>query len=166
MSFSFSNFNWELFQSYEGKFEILAPGEFEQKTKAITTAIGEVTYHTFIHKPEGDNPDNLAYMVSYCDYPEGSIHSDSTAIINDFFVATLESAQQSVQGALLYSNEIKHKDYPGRQWRIDYNEGNGVIKTKAFLVKNRYYSLQTIMLKRNSLNESTTRFMDSFKAYD
>lgn len=166
LCFSFTNpSSWELFKSFEGRFEVLAPGEFEEKVKEIETAIGKVEYHTFLHKPEGDNPDNLAYLVSYCDYPAGSIHSDSTSVLDEFFGATLESAQASVKGELLYSNEVDLSGYPGRQWRIDYNEGKGIIKTKSFLVNNRYYSIQTIMIKQNSLNESTPRFMNSFQLF-
>lgn len=154
--------NWSEFVSYEGKFRVLTPGEMSNKVNTITTAIGDLNYHTFIHQPEDKGADNLVYMVSYCDYPPNTISSDSTELINDFFNTTIESAVESVKGELRYASEIKLKDFPGRLWRVDYGKGSAIIKTKAFLIGTRYYSIQTITLKDRSLNESTDKFMESF----
>jgi hypothetical protein len=153
---------WQEFVSYEGKFKILTPGELMVKVNPIETAIGHLEYHTFIYQPEDKQSDNLVYMVSYCDYPDHSVNSDSLNLMEDFFQTTIEGAVESVNGELRYSSEIKLGDYPGRLWRVDYAEGAVVIKTKAFLVGKRYYSLQTIMLKERSLNKSSDRFIDSF----
>ena len=76
------------------------------------------------------NPDNLVYMVSYVDYPKYSIHSDSTELVEDFFKTTVETAVESVKGELSYSSDITMNEYPGRLWRVDYNDGKALIKTK------------------------------------
>ncbi|RMG78204.1 MAG: hypothetical protein D6714_18500, partial [Bacteroidetes bacterium] len=134
--------DWQTFESYEGRFRVLAPGAMTEKIDSIQTDVGTLAYHVFFHQSDNKDADNLFYMVSYCDYPAGSVHSDSTELLAPFFEATLESAAASVDGKLIYADDIRYDDYPGKFWRIDYLDGQAIIKTKAFLVKNRYYSLQ------------------------
>ena len=92
---------WTRFESEKGGFSVLAPGEMIEKTQEVETEIGQLTYHIFFHKPDEDKTaDNFLYMVSYCDYPDGSVHSDSTDLLADFFDATVESSVFSVNGEL------------------------------------------------------------------
>ncbi|MEM9822361.1 MAG: hypothetical protein AAF985_14870 [Bacteroidota bacterium] len=157
---------WEEFVSHEGKFKLLTPGELTPKVNAIETAIGQLKYHTFIHQPEDKQADNLVYMISYCDYPDHTVSSDSLDLVGEFFQTTIEGAVESVNGALRYATEIQYGQYPGRLWRIDYSEGAVIVKTKAYLVGQRYYAIQTITLKGRSLNKSSDRFLDSFHLID
>ncbi len=158
---------WIEYKSYEGKFTIQVPGgEMQEEVNVVKTYIGEITYHSFIYKTTSKDADNLVYLVSYCDYPKGTIHSDSLQLVEEFFDATVETAVKSVDGELLYVSDVSTKGFPGKHWRVDYKQGQGVIKTKSFLVQNRYYSIQTIMLKEKSLNASTERFMDSFRFFE
>ena len=101
-------------------------------------------------------------MVSYCDYPEGSIHSDSTDLVKEFFEVTVESALKSVKGELFYSSEINLGQYPGMLWRVNYQKGEATIKTKSYLVGRRYYSVQTITYREKGLNPFIDKFLDSF----
>ena len=160
MSFSYTN--WEVFKSFKGKFKILTPGVMVEKVNTIETEIGDLNYITFLHQSKEKDSDNLVYMVSYCDYPENSIHSDSTELVQEFFQTTIATAVESVKGELRYSSEIEMGDYPGMLWRVDYNEGRALIKTKSFLVGRRYYSVQAITLKEKSLNTTIDKFLDSF----
>ena len=105
-------------------------------------------------------------MISYCIYPRNAIHSDSLDLIDEFFDTTVATAVESVGGNLQYSSEISLRDYPGRIWKVAYNEDKALIKTKSFLIGNRYYSIQTITLKEKALNSSTDKFLDSFYLID
>ncbi|MFT5169115.1 MAG: hypothetical protein ACI8P3_004363 [Saprospiraceae bacterium] len=155
---------WEWFTSETGLFSVLTPGEMIEKVEKSETAVGELSYHTFYYQPEDDkDADNFLYMVSYCDYPEGSIHSDSLELLKDFYDATIETSVHSVKGELFYQSDIKSGGYPGKIWRVNYGDNAAAIKTKAFLVKNRYYAVQTITLRDKSLNPSVDKFLDSFK---
>lgn len=153
---------WEVFQSYEGKFSILAPGEFVKKENPIKTDIGELKYVTYLLQDANKEADNLVYMISYCDYPNYTVHSDSTEFADEFFQTTIETAVESVKGTLSYSSKISLEDYPGRLWRVEYNEGQALIKTKAYLIENRYYSIQVITLKEKGFNLQIDKFLDSF----
>lgn len=154
---------WREFKSYDGKFGVLVPGEFVERVDSIETAIGIMAYHTFFHQTKESNADNVLYMLSYVDYPEGAIHADSADLLNDFFAETIDAAVKAVKGELIYSNDWKYKDYPGKVWRIDYLDGKALVKTKAFVIKNRYYTLQTITKKERSVNFSSDKFLDSFE---
>lgn len=155
--------SWREFNSYDGHFSILSPGEMTQKIDSIQTPIGTLAYHVFFFQTNQQNADNVLYMLSYCDYPEGAIHSDSTELLKDFFDATVESAAKAVKGELMYERNAKYKDYPGKIWRIDYLDGKALIKTKAYVIGRRYYTIQTITRKDRSLNFSSDKFLDSFK---
>ncbi len=154
---------WEPFVSYDGKFQVLAPGPFRTNVDSIATPIGTVAYHSFFHQPSAENADNVLLMVSYCDYPPRTIHSDSADLVPTFFENTIDAATESVDGNLVYSDSILLSGYPGRFWRIDYLDDQAVIKTKAFLVKNRFYSVQSIMYRNRSLNLASDKFLNSFE---
>ena len=65
--------SWREFQTYDGKFRVLTPtGDMTEKVSKIKTAIGELNYHSFIHRPEEKNPDCVFYIVNYCDYPSAA----------------------------------------------------------------------------------------------
>ena len=164
MGFTFQD--WQEYKSFEGKFRVLVPAEMTAKVDSIQTEVGTLAYHTHLYQPSDvQEAENLIYMVSYVDYPAYSIHSDSVELIQDFFDNTVESATEAVVGKLIYAAETSMQDYPGRLWRIEYLEDRAVIKTRAFLVENRYYAIQTICLKEKALNTASDTFFDSFKIF-
>jgi len=101
-------------------------------------------------------------MITFCDYPPGTIHSDSTELLKDFFAASVDQATSSVKGELAYQADIVQQGFPGKIWRINYLRDQAVIKTKAFMVRNRFYSIQTVTLKDMAINAASDRFFDSF----
>lgn len=162
LSFISTDSIWRTYVSYDGGFKVETPGDMKEVVNTGKTALGDLEYHVFVYRDNDKDADNLMYMISYCDYPEGSIHSDSTELVNEFLTATVESATKSVNGSLIYSHDIKIKKYPGKLWRVDYGEGKGVIRTKAFIKENRFYTIQTACNSNKSLNMSSDKFMDSF----
>ncbi len=159
------NGQWKEFRSYLGGFRIAMPGTVEEKSYTLATDIGDLTYHTFFCQLPVKNSDNLIYMVSWVDYPEGSIDSDSLDLVQEFLNETRDAAAQSVKGDVVYHNPVRLQGYPGQLWRIDYLRGSAVIKTKAVVVDNRYYAIQTITSKDRNLNTSTDQFFDSFRIF-
>jgi len=157
-----NNKPWKEFISVDGKFRITTPGEMIEKVNEIETEIGDVTYFSYIYQDAEKEAENLVYKVSYVDYPEHTIHSDSVEFVEEFFHNTIETSIKSVHGNLRYDDEIKLLDYPGRIWRVDYNKGQATIKTKAFVVGRRFYQIQVVGLRDKSLNRVQDRFFDSF----
>lgn len=155
---------WEEYISLSGKFKILTPSSLVEQVDTIQTEVGDLAYHTFFHQTSSkEETDNTIFMVSYCDYPEGIIFADSSGLVDTFFEETMQAAAESVDGEILYSTDIQKDDNPGKQWRIDYLDGEAIIRTKAFLVKNRYYSIQTISNKKQKSWGDNNQFFDSFE---
>ena len=154
---------WQEHTDQAGRFSILLPGDFTEKTDSVQTDVGILAYHTFYLQATEEDAENLFYMVSYCDYPPSVAFSDSTDLVTDFFKNTIEAAAETMHGEVTYSAGIQLDTHPGKQWRIDYLDGKAVVKNRAYLVGNRFYSLQTISWKEKSMNADGTRFFDSFK---
>ena len=154
---------WEETISYEGRFRILAPGTMDSKADTVKTPLGNLVYHTFYFHTNDDKEENYVYMLSYCDYPDLTVHSDSLDLLSDFFHTTIEAAVSSVRGELMYSADTDLDEYPAKLWRIDYLNGRGIIKTKAVVVDNRYYAVQTVTQKGRAINQSSDAFLDSFR---
>lgn len=158
---------WEWYTSEKGLFTVLSPGEFIENVEESETAVGTLAYHTYAYQPEVEaDEDNFLYMISYCDYPEGTIHSDSTELLKEFFDATVDASVRSVRGELFYASDISMGAYPGKIWRVNYGNNKAAIKTKAYVAGNRYYAIQTVTFREKSLNASIDKFLDSFKIID
>jgi len=153
---------WKEFISVDGKFRVMMPGEMVEKINEIETDIGTLFYYTYLYQSAKEDAENLVYKISYVDYPEHTIHSDSTDFVEDFFHSTIETSIQSVRGNLRYADDIEMDNYPGRLWRVDYNKGAATIKTKAFMVGRRYYQIQVIGRREKSLNLVQDKFFESF----
>lgn len=154
---------WKEYTDHEGRFSVLVPGELSKKEIPVATQIGELVYHSYYYQPTEKDPDNILYMLSYCDYPEGGMHSDSVALLESFFEATLESALESVKGELLYSTDTKLQNYPAKLWRLTYQDGEASIKSKAILAQNRFFMIQTVGFRDKGINPNIDKFLDSFR---
>ncbi len=154
---------WLEFSDYAGRFRVLVPQSMTKQETPMETAVGTLTYHTFYYQPDEKDPDNILYMLSYCDYPEGGMHSDSTELMKDFFEATVESAVNSVKGELLYADDHHVQGFPGKLWRLVYQDGEASIKTKAVMAGRRFYILQAVGLRDKGLNPLVDRYLDSFR---
>jgi hypothetical protein len=156
---------WEELSHFEGKFAVTTPGEMLEKVDSIDTPLGDLVYHTFFLQPPSELAENEVYMISYVDYPEGTIHQDSTELLVELMDETQDAARESVRGELMFSNDGFQKDYPFRFWRIDYLNGRASIRTKAIVANNRFYTIQTVSRREYGMNHSTDRFIDSFRVF-
>lgn len=163
--FTLTNFappEWMLFRNIDGRFKVLIRGNMIEKTAQIETELGVIQTHTFVYQPK-EKEENLVYMIMYYDFPEGGMHSDSIDLVKEFFDSTVEEAVGSVQGTLIYENELEHQGYRARQWRVNYADNKAAIRTRAFMVKQRYYMLQTVGMAEVDQNNTTEFFVNSFK---
>ncbi|MGB1216527.1 MAG: hypothetical protein ACPG5P_01555, partial [Saprospiraceae bacterium] len=122
-----NDFSWKEIVSYDGNFKVECPGGMKEVITKTETAIGTLEYHTFVFRDENPEADNLMYTITYCDYPEGSLHSDDKELIEEFLEATIEESATSISSELLYKTDVEVGDYPAKLWRVDYNNGEGAI---------------------------------------
>jgi hypothetical protein len=159
---SFTNTEWMQFRNIDGRFKVLTRGNLVEKMATIETSIGTIESHQFVYKP-AEKEENLAYIIMYYDFPEGGMHSDSTELLKEFFDTTVEEAVAKLQGTLIYQNDLEQEGYRARQWRVNYADNQVAIRSRAFMVKQRFYLLQTIGLTEIDQNNVSEYFINSFK---
>ena len=107
----------------------------------------------------------LNYQLSFLDYPEGSVHSDSTDLLRELFASTIDASVESVKGIKKYQTEINQFEYPGYLWKIEFGE-NQIMKTKAFVAGNRFYTMQVFGDRKYDKTNVDLQFFDSFRFID
>ena len=155
--------DWIKVENIPGQFVIMSPGEMAENLDTIQTEVGNLVYHSSYYRDMSVDADNYLYLVSYVDYPEGTMSMDSMDLIQAFFDTTISAAVSSVDGELRYQDDILLNGFQGKFWRVDYKEGSKIIKTKAYLIGDRFYSIQTFCFKENFMNKASDQFMDSFR---
>ncbi|PPK86100.1 hypothetical protein CLV84_3017 [Neolewinella xylanilytica] len=155
---------WEQIDDLEGRFRILTPGPLEHKEDTLVTAVGEQVFHTYFFKvPDLERAENLIYVLSYVDYPEGALNQDSTELVAELLSSTEESAAEALRGEVIYATDREVRGHPGRLWRIDYKDGEANARTLAFVIGRRYYELKTFSLAGRGLGDASDKFFRSFE---
>lgn len=152
----------------DGSFSILSPGAFTEKYQELTTDIGNIEVFTLLCQPNIEEDPNFLYLINYYDYPQGFEDQDDDITEEEFlknlFDESIDQSVTSLNGNLLYSaNIMLQENYNGRLNRISYDDGASIVKSKMFLVDNRFYFIQVYATKVNSLNTTMDAFLDSFK---
>ena len=143
-------------------FRIKAPGTFEEKYRQVPTDIGVMELHTYYHQPEEEEPINFLYLINYIEYPEGMLHHDSLAMVEELFVKSMEEFNLSVGGKVMYQTPFMNDSPPNSIFRIEYDEGFKIVKAKMIVHQNKFYFLQVFTTKPHSLNDKIDEFLDSF----
>jgi hypothetical protein len=155
--------DWYKYTHPEGDFEILLHGEEPIiKTDLYETEIGYLEYITFHVNSKFQDSLEMAFVISYCDYPHNSVHSDSTELVEALFETTLEGALLEMNGKLIYSDDILMFSYPGMIWRIDYLQGEAILKNKVFFVENRFYTIQVAGVNHPHVRDAMEKYLESF----
>lgn len=139
---------------------VLIPGTFSHSADTIATAVGDIVYHTWHSKDS-----TIQYLVSFCIYPEGTVHSDSTELLDEFFSTTISASVEKTRGIKRYESGTLQFGFPGRFWRIDIGDHH-YIKTRAFVAGSRFYNLQVIGSTRADHDKAESAFFDSFRFLD
>lgn len=157
----------DIYTADDGSFSILAPGNFVEKYQELETEIGDIEVFTLHCQLDISEHPNFLYLINYYDYPAGfddSADSDNQDFLSNIFDESIDQSLTSLDGKLLYSTDIKLQDsYDGRVNRISYNNGESIVKSKMFLVRDRFYFIQVYTTKDNSLNLEMDDFLNSFR---
>jgi len=151
-----------IFISETAQFQIIEPGVFTEKFSNIETDIGDMEVFTFYCEPPVEDP-NYLYLINYIQYPEGTLHHDSTVMVSSIFTESLDESISGMNGRLLYQVEQSDLEYPTHLSRAEFNEGENIMKSKMVVFENRFYFIQVFTSKEHSLNDKMDHFLDSFK---
>ena len=158
---AFQATDWEFYLSEDKRFSISAPGALESTLDTLTSAIGPILCNNLLYQEETDTLAAI-YSLSHCEYPTGTLHSDSTELTTLYFDSTVSNMVASIGGTLLYESDQKYLGYPGRIWKVNYDEGKKWGKFRAIMVENRLYILQVRAVNSVTTRENATRYLDSF----
>ena len=159
--YSFQMTDWEYHLDTENNFSVEVPGNLTSTLDTLASAIGPIFCDNLVYQ---ESVDSLAaiYSLSHCSYPIGTLHSDSTELTTLYFDSTVKNMVASIGGELLYESEQDFFGYPGRIWKISYDEGRKWGKFKTLMVKNRLYILQVRATNTVDTRKNATRYLDSF----
>ncbi len=159
--YGFQTTDWEYHLSEDKQFSIMAPGKLISTLDTVGSAIGPIFCNNLVYQ---ETVDSLAaiYSLSHCEYPTGTLHSDSTELTTLYFDSTVANMVAGIGGTLLYESEQEYAGYPGRIWKVSYDEGKKWGKFRALMVRNRLYILQVRANNTVATRDYATRYLDSF----
>ena len=159
--FSFQS-EWIKYQSEESEFSVLVPGKMNHTLKEIPTEVGTIIFNTFQCTPSKDDR-NALYIVHHYDYPDSLITRDTTMLHNELLEATVEESITTLDGHLDYKISTRYDQHHGILYRIKYNDGKAVLKSKAFIIGDHIFVLQVYATIDNSINNLMDYFLESFQ---
>jgi hypothetical protein len=154
---------WITVENKPGKFKVLFPRTPQESEDTVKTAIGTLTMKMFMYEVDKYKDDNAMYGVIYSDYPDSLVSSDfKDEILDNFFNKAIEGAAANIKGDILSKKVISIKGYPGRQARVSFADGKGIMNLRMYLVKNRSYFLEVGYEKEKEGNPAIDKFFNSF----
>jgi len=139
------------------------PGEIEQVSDTVPTALGNMPFTTYFVKDNEAMTGNRLYMLTVIDYSEGSFPKDSTARRVAFFEETVAAASEAIKGEVVFSQPLKSVLFDGWIFRVNYGEERPtVVRNRMYLVGDRYYHQQVFSFRNDGGVKSRDRFFDNF----
>jgi len=148
--------DWIKYNSPEGRYSVLLPGEPKLSTQEAAASTGE----KFTQYMAASEDSMAVYMVGYFDVAPDKTFSFEKA--RDGFIA-------AVKGTLLSEKVISLAGYPGREANVSANGGSGaeyLIQVRFYQVEKRIYVIQFIVAKSADAEVSaakSAKYFDSFQ---
>ena len=153
---------WYLLESKELGFEISLPKQpkFVRQTSILET--GKQDFDIYFCDSTTNSDDNLNYFIARTEYSD-TLMKLFQSNPDRFFETSIQNSTESVHGKIISQKVINYKNYPGREVKIDFKNGEAVITMKIYLVRNEAFILQTITHSTKDNNSSQTKFFESFR---
>lgn len=155
---------WKTFQSPEGKFSILMPGEPQKTVLRTPTDYGPSEVTWYIYKGRTG-----ALSASFMDYPEAAANVDRATLMENGIVG----AVRKLRGKLISERKVKAGDQPGREWIVEIPPGmhqaipnGGIYRVRGFQVGRRLYQVVAAVPQELADSRDINRFLASFKLTD
>ncbi len=139
------------------------PGEIEEISDTVLTALGDMPFTTYFCKDDDAMTGNRLYMLTVINYAPGAFPKDSVERIQAFFEQTVLAANESVGGEIVISQPIVSGGFEGWIFRINYGEERPtVVRNRMYLVGDRYYHQQVFSFMKDGGVKSRERFFENF----
>ncbi|MGH7171603.1 MAG: hypothetical protein ACRELG_15105, partial [Gemmataceae bacterium] len=127
-----------------------------KQDQQVNTQAGKLSFHIYGVELPGDAG---IFLTSYNDYPVAILAAGTDKL----FAGAKVGATAFVPGAkIIGESKIKVEGHPGREWTMDV-PGQGGLKMRVFLVKNRLYQLVAGGNPKKVAQKDIQAFFDSFK---
>jgi len=149
---------WKTFESNEGNFKAVFPGQPMHQVQDLKTDAGPLKLHMHV---VGTDEDRTGFVVAYCDYPDDHVKAIGAKTILDNCAKGVAAAYGSEVAAL---REIKLDGSPGRQFtfRGKWNGQDVIGQWRIFLVGNRQYQIGVFSMTV-PFAEDVAKFLPSFE---
>lgn len=139
--------SWERFSPPGGRFSVLMPGRPMTEEQSKETRVGKVVMHFFTSGTEKG-----IFIAAYADYQMGNVKQELDANRDSFL--------KGMKATLVSESDIKLQENPGREIRAERERLS--IKSRIYLVGNRYYQVVAITPSTLPGNLEADRFLTSF----
>jgi hypothetical protein len=153
--------DWYLFDLKD--FTIEFPKKPSGSNENLNTEIGKLRMEMYMYEASNDADDNLVYSLMTLEYPDSLINSSKIEILPTLFRNAIDGGVKNVQGKLLTEKTIEINGFPGREVKVDYQNGLAIMKMRFYLIHNKMVVLQTITETSKENNLDALKFHDSFK---
>lgn len=157
--------DWEIFRFERGLFQIEMPELPAFSSQRLSTDLGELNMSIFMHEGEEGVDDNILYMISFTDYPTDKVNANKMdeLALDEYYKGSVQTSVNNMNGKLLDEKTIDLFGHEGREIKVDYLDGQAIMRMQILLVENRMYAIQTIALAANDNNDDQKRFFNSFE---
>lgn len=153
---------WKWFTPKGENFEVIVPREMKSGLKNVVTDIGTMHPVTWLCEGVKDEP-NYLYMLSYVDYPEGVIHSDSMELLREILKESMQAHIEDLKATLVYDGTLDYGANPGIVYRASLNNELISVKCRMMIIGNRFYTLQVYCHAIRNMNNEMDRYLMSFR---
>ncbi len=124
-----------------GGVTLMVPDTMSCTEKYVQTEAGEVFYKScnleILHKT---HTVKFSYYLTV--YPFNLFENDDIEWREEFFEETRQASAKAVLGDIVYYSNDDIKEYPGTVWRVAFDKGKGVIKSKAFVKADQFINIK------------------------
>jgi hypothetical protein len=146
---------WQKFTSPDGDFTVQLPGKPLVQTKKVPSPFGDMEMKLYLRPDE----DGVMYGVVSCQMPKAVVRQGKGDEILDGLVAGFVLG---ADGQDLTQEKTTLGKYPGRAFRAKVSDGDGSVRGRAYLVKQRAYIIVYMAPKASDSAQSAQEFFDSF----
>lgn len=155
---------WVSYESPDKDFELLFPQPPKEQSQLMNSDFGPIQINMVVYEAQNSElEENMVYGLAFMDYPKDFLPLNQTEKIDSFFKVSIQNSVFNVHGILTSEKIINLKKFPGREIRVSFNQGKGVINSRFYLIGSRMVMLQVITDQRKDFNKSINEFLDSFK---
>jgi len=147
--------------------KIYFPHQPTDQSGTVNTAKGNLKLNIYSYNAATNNgDDNLAYILTETEYPDSLINSGNNNELDAFFKNSIDGIVNNFHGKLVNESKTAIQGFPGRQVKLDIQQGKSVMNIRLYLVKNRLYMLEIVTAADKDDNSSIEKFMNSFELID